>query len=160
MIYNQTVTAFAILAMFFPKSNSSLFSVLFSQTFRLNLICHFLSGRISCLNMICHRNPAGSLNASSGELSQSAVRSGHRVSLIFFIQPLVCWLSDTILRIPGTGQPVLWLPDKRGQFAPKSAQLPEQFHSSGDHGLGLVVILTSFVLGVRLEVTLPFFGEQ
>ena len=70
-----------------PKSNSSSFSVLFSQTFRLNLICHFLSGRISCVNMICHQNPAGSLNASSGELSQSAVRSGHRVAFFFYSTP-------------------------------------------------------------------------
>ena len=61
---------------------------------------------------------------------------------LLFIQPLVCWLSDTILRILGTGQPVLWLPNKRGQLALKSAQLPKQLHSSGDHGLGLVVILT------------------
>ena len=71
-------------SIFFPKSNL----VLFSQPFRLNLICHFLSGRISCVNMICHQNPAGSLNASSGELSQSAVRSGHRVAFFFLFNPL------------------------------------------------------------------------
>ena len=71
---------------------------------------------------------------------------------LLFIQPLVCWLSDTILRIPGTGQPVLWLPNKRGQLAPKSAQLPEQLHSSGGH-------FDKFVSGVTLEVTLPFFDE-
>ena len=79
--------------------------------------------------------------------------------LLFFIQPLVCWLSDTILRIPGTGQPVLWFPNKRRQLAPKSAQLPKQLHSSGDHGLSLVVIFYKFVSGVTLEVTLPFFDE-